>query len=45
MSMDYAQKFVYYIDINKTTATEKAESTQYSKQYTCEVHYNRQEDS
>ena len=36
MSMDYAHKIVYDIDINKTTATEKVESTLNFKQYTCE---------
>lgn len=36
MSIDYTHKIVYDIDINKTTATEKAESTLNFKQYTCE---------
>lgn len=36
ISIDKTLTLVYYIDINKTTATEKAESTLNFKQYTCE---------
>lgn len=36
MSMDKTRIQVYDIDINKTTATEKAESALDFKQYTCE---------
>lgn len=34
--IDKTLTLVYYIDISKTTATEKAESTLNFKQYTCE---------